>query len=316
MPGKSDVMPCGRRTYCGRANCRHTAHCRKLEAQQEQAAAKSGADVHGPAQGRAPRPRPAPSPKKPLARPADVVYLYDGSLPGFYCCVYESVYSHELPLAIWPEDDAPPTLFRQKLIATEQDKAERVRASVPKKISAAALELVETVYLSCLAEKEIAMLRFLLLGYQRGRPVMQMLGHADVAPMLAAQKHLGGEAHLLLGFVRFSDYDGVLGATISPKNFILPFIASHFVSRYAQEDFLIYDKTHKAALIYEQGRQRIVPMEGIVFPKASEAEEAYRAMWKQFYNTISIEARENPRCRMTHMPKRYWENMLEVQDLL
>jgi hypothetical protein len=29
---------------------------------------------------------------------------------------------------------------------------------------------------------------------------------------------------------------------------------------------------------------------------------------------VAIEGRENPRCRMTHMPKRYWENMVEMQE--
>ncbi|MEG2653524.1 MAG: DUF4130 domain-containing protein, partial [Ruthenibacterium sp.] len=41
-----------------------------------------------------------------------------------------------------------------------------------------------------------------------------------------------------------------------------------------------------------------------------------RALWQRFYQTISIAARENPKCRMTHMPKRYWENMLEVREEL
>ena len=42
----------------------------------------------------------------------------------------------------------------------------------------------------------------------------------------------------------------------------------------------------------------------------------YRVLWKRFYKTIAIAARENPRCRMTHCPKRYWENMLEMEDEL
>jgi probable DNA metabolism protein len=251
-----------------------------------------------------------------MAEPTDIVYLYDGSLPGLYCCVHESVYSRQLPCGIWPENEVQPSLYAQKLIETNQVKAARVRESIPKKLSPRALELVETVFLSCLAEKEIKTLRFLLLGYQRGRDAVEMLGHPDVAPMMEAEKHLGGEAHLLKGFVRFSDYGGVLAAAISPKNFILPFLAGHFVNRYPEERFIIYDKTNKAALIYEDGQHRIVPLEGIQFPEADETEQRYRAMWKRFYNTIAIEARYNPKCRMTHMPKRYWENMLEVADLL
>ena len=45
-----------------------------------------------------------------------------------------------------------------------------------------------------------------------------------------------------------------------------------------------------------------------------EIEANYRILWKRFYDTIAIKERENPRGRMTHMPKRYWNTMTEFQD--
>jgi probable DNA metabolism protein len=54
----------------------------------------------------------------------------------------------------------------------------------------------------------------------------------------------------------------------------------------------------------------------VEFPGISVSEARYQALWKRFYDTIAIEGRINPRCRMTHMPKRYWENMLEVEGLV
>lgn len=296
-------MPCGRSAYCGRGECRHAALCAERTAAGTQAA-------------EAARGNPGMKARRELAAPADIIFLYDGSLPGFFCCVHECVYSGQLPAGIYRADDAQPSLFEMRLIETDPGKAQRVEASIPAKISREAMELIETIFLSCLPDKEIAMLRFLLLGYREGARTTQLFGHPDVKPVLDAAKHLGGEAHLLKGFVRFSDYDGVLAATITPKNFILPFLAGHFRARYSNERFLIFDKTHKAALVYENRQTRILPMENIEFPAASEEEEGYRALWRQFYRTIAIEARENPRCRMTNMPKRYWENMTEMQEYL
>jgi probable DNA metabolism protein len=158
------------------------------------------------------------------------------------------------------------------------------------------------------------MLKFLLRGYEEGGKLVNMLGDPDVAPLMKAQKHILGEAHLLLGFIRFADYNGSLAATITPKNFILPFIAEHFTRRYKDENFLIFDKTNKAALMHQDRRADIFSLDDIEFPEVSETEMHYQALWKQFYNTVSIEARENPRCRLTHMPKRYWQNMLEVSE--
>lgn len=213
-------------------------------------------------------------------------------------------------------EQAQPSFFEERTINTNYEQAQKVKKSIPKKISAEAFQMVQTVFLSDAKEKEIDLIKFLLLGYQQGAAVTKMLGHPDVAPVIQAEKRLLGEAHLLKGFVRFSEYEGVLISQITPKHFILPFLAEHFSQRYAQENFLIYDKTHKAALTHDKDGIKIVPLEALVLEKEDEKEEEYRALWKQFYNTVSIEARYNPKCRMTHMPKRYWENMTEMAEHL
>lgn len=160
------------------------------------------------------------------------------------------------------------------------------------------------------------MLEFLLKGYEEGGRLCEKLGDPAVAPLLAAERHLLREAHLLKGFVRFADAGGALVAAISPKNDVLPYIAKHFLLRYENENFMIFDKTHKTALVSQSGRADIIRVERVDFPDASPGEAKYQALWKKFYDTIAIEGRENPRCRMTHMPKRYWENMVEVKDLV
>ena len=247
---------------------------------------------------------------------ADVTYLYDGSMEGFLCCVYESVYSHTVPADILPEDTAQPTLFRQRSIGTDAERAERVWASIPRRISPEAAQLVWCVFFSCMPGKELALLRFLLLGYRRGRQTTELVSHRLVQPLLAARQNLMNEAHLFKEFIRFSDYDGVLATTITPQNFVLPFLTEHFCSRLKTEDFLIFDRTHHAAAVYENRRLRLIALDDLELPPATAEEQRFRTLWKQFYNTIAIEARENPRCRMAHCPKRYWENMLEMEEAL
>jgi len=253
---------------------------------------------------------------EPLAQPRDIVYVYDGTVPGFYCCVYESVFSRELPLAVYSEERFRPSFWPLKNISPDENVARKVQSAIAKKISPRALELVENVCFSCMENKEIYLLRFLQKGFSIGRKITGMLGDPDVAPLLKAEGHLLRERHLLVGFVRFSDCGDALTATIAPKNFILPYIASHFTSRFSGENFLIYDRTHNAALIYQDGRSQIIRAEGFVPPPVTKAEAIYRSLWKQFYDTVAIQSRENPKCRMSHMPKRYWDNMVEMQDQL
>ncbi|MEG1446424.1 MAG: TIGR03915 family putative DNA repair protein [Ruthenibacterium sp.] len=246
---------------------------------------------------------------------ADVIYLYDGSFEGLLCCIYESVYAKETPMDIVPEDDAQPSLFLQRAIVTDEARALRVYTSIPLKICSAAADLVQAVFLSCAPQKEMLILRFLQTGYREGAQVMHLLAHPAVQPLLAAELHLKNECHLLLGFLRFSEVGNALVAVITPKNYVLPYLRSHFCSRFMQENFLIFDKTHAAALVYQNYVAKIISLDTLTLPPESAAEMQYKALWQRFYTTISIAARENPKCRMTHCAKRYWSNMPEMDDV-
>lgn len=172
-------------------------------------------------------------------------------------------------------------------------------------------------FLSGSEEKELLILRFLRLGYRVGPGVMFMAGHKDVAPVLALEKAVCGEAHLLTGFVRFQDYGDFLGGTITPKHYVLPLLRLHFCQRLPGEDFILYDATHGAALLWQKGRASYAQLdEAPPFPEISREEAAYQELWKRFYKTIAIAARENPALRRSLCPKRYWVNMTELKEEL
>ena len=220
-----------------------------------------------------------------------------------------------LPQEVVCEADAQPSLFGEVALRTQQKKAARVFASIARKIGPAAEELVRDTYFSCAPGRELLVLRFLHFGYRTGKSAPYMLSHPTVAPLVAAQKFLRNEAHLTLEFLRFEDTGEALVAVIEPQNFVLPYIAHHFCKRFACEKLLIWDKTHAAALVWQNGTARIVPLEGLALPPESAQEAQFKALWKQFYNTIAIAARENPVCRRTHCPKRYWAHLTELQDM-
>lgn len=241
----------------------------------------------------------------------DVIYRYDGSFEGFLCCVFESYARHELPQDIRPEGEGQISLYPERYIETDRQHAGRVFASIPKKISREAARMVARGFLTCLEQKEMWLLRFLRLGYRYGRRVMSMLADEAVHTVFHAVQFLENESHLLKGFLRFSEVHGVLIAEIEPKNQVLPLLQEHFCARYSGERFLIYDRTHRMMLVYQPGRAELFPVEDFRLPEADAPEAAYRALWRAYYHTAAVEGRENPRCRMTHMPKRYWNCMTE-----
>ncbi len=173
------------------------------------------------------------------------------------------------------------------------------------------MHLVERAMLTCLPGKEAHLLAFLRLGYQKGPMVMDMLHDEAVAPVMGAVTHLVREAHLYLGFVRFTHNAGVLSGVIEPKNRVLPLIAQHFLDRFPREAFILFDRTHKEALVAQNGRGRIAPLEQMELPEPDSPERAVRALWRRFHAAVAIEPRSNPACQRTHLPLRYRRVMTE-----
>ena len=169
-------------------------------------------------------------------------------------------------------------------------------------------------FLTCLQEKELHMYRLIVKLLRDGPGFLRNFSDETLYPVVAAVRHLNGEAHLLKGFIRFSELGGILGSEIEPKNRVLPLLRSHFCVRYQGETFFIYDRTHREILLYASGKSQITSLEQFEMARPDTAEASYRLLWKRFYDTVAIKERENPRCRMTQMPKRYWNTMTEFQD--
>ena len=242
---------------------------------------------------------------------AALTYCYDGTFEGFLCCVFESYTAHELPAVIAGPETQEISLFSVKEITTDEEQANRVARSIPARISRAADDLLRYAFLTCLPEKEMVMLRFLRQGYRYGARFLSFAGNEEVWKLTQSVKHLLSEAHLLKGFIRFSDQNGVLVTTIGPKNFVLPFLAPHFAKRFPEERILIYDENHHAALVYRPYESAIIPMDDFRAAPPDEEERKFRSLWRAFYDAVEIRPRHNEKCRMTLLPKCYWRYMTE-----
>lgn len=245
---------------------------------------------------------------------SNVIYCYDGSFDGLMCCVFDSYTRKEVPSDIVTKENQQLTFNEVHDVITDEAHADRILRSIPKKMGENATDFIKKAFLSDIPNRDMYILRFMYMGYKYGFRVMYMVADSTVNTLYKAVQGSCHEAHLLMGFVRFSDNNGTLSAVIEPKNKVLPLMAAHFIDRYRNENFLIYDKTNRMALIYSDHNAEIV--EGIDFelPDTTDEEEYYRQLWKTFYNTIGIEERYNPLCRMNLMPKRYWGQIVEMEE--
>ena len=93
-----------------------------------------------------------------------------------------------------------------------------------------------------------------------GPGTVKRMGHPDVAPLYEMKKSLDWEVDKFQGFVRFEEHDGMLGAVIHPKNYILPLLRGHFCSRFPEENFMIYDAVHQAVLLYQEHKAQLLEL--------------------------------------------------------
>lgn len=242
----------------------------------------------------------------------DVIYCYDGTFDGLMCCVFESFLKKGSPVQICAGEPEQLSLSEIKFITSDTVRSGRVMTGITKKISPASLLFLKQAFLTCVPEKDMLILNYIEKGMEYGRRIEKMLADDTVNSLNKAVYHLTHEAHLFKGFIRFSDSGGYLSAVISPKNKVIPLIADHFIDRFANENFLIYDKVHRMAIIYAGHRAEIMENIDFEMPAADVREKNFRMLWREFYDTIEIKERNDPRCRMTNMPKRFWENMTEM----
>ena len=245
---------------------------------------------------------------------SDVRYLYNDTADGMFCCLYECLAARRIPAEILPQPQADLSFYEEIYVPTDPARAEKMRTAIRQRISPYALRLAEEGFLCACEGNERLILDFVRLGLHFGARVTGLAGNPVVDRLQKAVQALHREAHQYLGFVRFSEYDRALCAEIEPKNQVLGLIAPHFCARYPQETLMIFDRTHRQLLVCARGQARILPVERFDWQPADAEETRYRALWKLFYDTVAIPERENPRCRLSHMPKRYWNHLTEQQE--
>ncbi len=239
----------------------------------------------------------------------DVVFQYDGTYEGFLCCIFESYVHKEFPIAFTCDEECW-SLYEVRAVQTVPEHARRVKQGLLTK-SPVAARLVQRAFLTCMEDKELHLYAFVRKVFDEGAAFLGNRADSVYFPIAKALRHMEGELEKLRGFVRFSDYNGVLGGEIEPKNRVLPLLRQHFCHRYANESFFLYDKTHRELLLYSHGKSRIFPVDGLQLDLPGDEEVYYRRLWKRFYDTIAIKERHNPRCQNTFLPKRYRGTMTE-----
>lgn len=241
-------------------------------------------------------------------------YLYDGTFEGVLTCVHHHYYTDRAS-GIFRKEYYQSTLLGGFMeVETDPVKSAAVYDAVEKKISTFDLRRIYKAYLSSVENREMKILRYLVLGFKIGGKVSSLHGNSTVFDIQQAEYKVNREVDRMLGLLRFSVTEGnVLYSVIEPDNDILELIAGHFCDRLKNDPFIIHDKARGKALIAYCGRWYISAFGENDIPSMSEDEEMYRNLWKRYFENIAIKERTNPRCQKNYMPVRYWKHLTEME---
>ena len=246
------------------------------------------------------------------------VYIYDGDFYSLLCLIYKLIKINTKVNNIKKESDFIPDLFSNPVKLNLNDKKKNINL-LEKNSSKKVLDFSYNVFLSSYKEKELVIYYFIKnsIKYKNEIFFHRELNSVNIA--LKLSQKVSREAHKIKGFLRFKKMkNNFYYAEINPTNNVLKIVSNHFKTRLKNEYFIIKDVNRNIYALYDLKKIIYLKEENIkkLNLDLSIDELNMEDLWKSFYKTIGIKERENKKCRMNFMPKKYWKYILEMEEEL
>lgn len=246
------------------------------------------------------------------------IYLYDGDFSSLVSLIVELINKDIVPDGIRVINNDQKGLFDCEFKLDIRNKNKNIQF-IKSKLSK---RIIGSIYYAFLSEDENignTIYWFIKYALIHKDKIYYMRRLDCVNRVIKLSSYVSRETHKLKGFLRFKQMkNDFLYAVIAPTNNVLGLLGNHFKKRLSGENFVIYDQMRRIYLIYNQINIIYVRDDDLVKKDIiiSRDEEFVEDLWKSFFKSVSIDERENLKCQMKFMPKKYWANMIEMEDKL
>jgi len=241
-------------------------------------------------------------------------YTYDDSFYGLLT-VFALLFESKVNPASIENENSHADLFRiPEFIDTDERRAEHLLAKIKTELPKSTLRYFTFAFFSESPRREIVLYHYLKLAFAHS-DVNARRDNPWVAKTLSLAHKVGKEVHRYKGFVRFSRLpDDLYYAVIKPDYNILPLLAPHFVKRLSDQNWIIHDLKRGQGVFYDQRECRIGTIAKTDKIPVTQTEQFYRRLWKQYFDTIGISERSNPRLQQQFIPLRYRKHLVEMAE--
>ena len=247
-------------------------------------------------------------------------FIYDGSFNGFLTAVLIGFEQRITHADIQKRSASQNELFTEnESIFTNITQAKRVWNGITNRSNSA----IKNIYFAFLSEQQgIEPLLYCYIRKLMGCKADRSTDFSDDCILKINQlaHKVGREKHRMEAFVRFQlTKDEVYFAQIAPDYDVLPLLSKHFRSRYADQQWIIYDSKRNYGLYYNLQGVELIHLDledsfvnSIRQNTIMKTEEYdFQDLWSTYFQSTNIKSRINKKLHVQHMPKRYWKYLSE-----
>lgn len=246
----------------------------------------------------------------------------EDSIEGIFSAIYaawELKYGHKNTfIQVRGYDDRIELFTTYVPLEPEAEKAQKVVNTIRRTCSDRVYEQLFRAACADAADKGDVIYRYIQTALRMGRNVENHLTDPAVVRVMELSRAVGNAEHHYLGFLRFIEIPGnILLARYAPKPRLTELIMPHFIDRFPEERFVIWDTVRNVAGVHIPGQNYVL----LNLTKAQVAvlgdytEDNYKTeqMWKVFVEKISIKERENAKLQQANIPLHFRTYMPEFQ---
>jgi len=247
------------------------------------------------------------------------VFICEDSAEGIFTAVYDGwleAKKGQIQIRIC-EPENMELFTRFQYVKSDSEKAGRVMRTVLMKLGTIAYQDLWYAAAASDPDRGTAVFYTVYKSYNHGKwdpGIMEAVADAHVGMVSRLRTRVWRELHHYYGFLRFREIGGqVLFSEIEPESDILEMLGEHFKDRFQGENWMIYDKRRKKAILHP--RQSSCTVIRDVQPKMTDQSlgqpEIYEDLWRAFCGAIAIPERKNLALQQQLLPLKYRRNMVE-----
>jgi len=252
------------------------------------------------------------------------VFFYDMTFEGLLTALFDAYFRKTFPDLLLAEGEPLPLFYDDALhVCTDKEKSSRVWKGLEKRLSATSLSMITYCWLSELPTVAGLLFRYMRKVIDSPQSIEQNFGDPDVLEVSHIAKKVSSERTHVLEFLRFQKAaDGTYFAPVEPLYNVISLIIPYLKDRFADQKWLFYDLKRGYGYYYD-----LQNVSQVTFPNdqtqrlsaslsddlLDKDEKLFQQLWKEYFNTIAIKARINPRLQRQNMPMRFWKYMTEKQ---